>query len=198
MDDINDGDNQVVPDGTPAATAASPNQQDHIASIEEQTKVAHLAAIAAANTLVNDSEHLLGSLRDLALSSFDVGSTSAAPASCRASPALHENKERKRRVWAKRAVDSAKKLRRSNRLAAKEEANFVDMVSKAIKAKAASFDLSTATADITFALNESGLADRPEVPHEDADALAAVALACGADEEAAASISDDEVTPKSP
>jgi hypothetical protein len=111
------------------------------------------------------------------------------------------------------------KLRRSHHLAAKEEGNYLDMVSKAIKAKAASFDLSAATASLARALDASGLSDNPATPCEDVASLVAVALACGADEDDAATIAapavggsaqpdestdakadgdDDEVPPASP
>jgi hypothetical protein len=108
---------------------------------------------------------------------------------------LHENEARKRRVRAKRATDSTMKLRRSQRLAAKEEDNYIDMVSKAIKAKAASFDVSKATESLSRALDATGLTDNPAKPCDDIAALVAVALACGADAQDAASIADDNSTP---
>jgi hypothetical protein len=73
----------------------------------------------------------------------------------------------------------------------KEEDNYIDMVSKAIKAKAASFDMSSATESLARALDASGLSDRPAMPCEDVASLVAVALACGADADEAAAIADN-------
>jgi hypothetical protein len=106
-------------------------------------------------------------------------------------PVIHENEERKRHVRVKQAVDSAKKLRRNNRLTTKEE-NFVDMVSKAINAKAASFDMSAATADLAATLSASDLVDHPKTPRVDADALDVVAHAGSADKDDVADVSDEE------
>jgi hypothetical protein len=69
------------------------------------------------------------------------------------------------------------------------------MVSKAIKAKAASFDVSKATESLSRALDATGLTDNPAKPCDDIAALVAVALACGADAQDAASIADDNSTP---
>jgi hypothetical protein len=138
-------------------------------------------------------------LKFIAGTSFEFGSSSTNPSSGCAppSPLLHENEARKRRVRAKRASDNSMKLRRSHRLAAKEEANYLDMVSKAIKAKAASFDMSAATASLARALDASGLSDNPAMPTADVASLVVVALACGADPGDAATIAstnDDAAT----
>jgi hypothetical protein len=76
---------------------------------------------------------------------------------------------------------------------AKEEENFIDMVSKAINAKATNFDMSAATADLAAPLSASGLVDHPETPCVDTDALDVVAHACGADKDDTEDVSDEEV-----
>lgn len=82
----------------------------------------------------------------------------------------------------KRATDAAK-LRRSRRLDDKEGGQFVDMSTKAMRAKARRFDLQQATADLVEALNVSGLTSVPEEPVLDAAALARIAKLCGAEPE---------------
>jgi hypothetical protein len=193
MDDIDEESvhdtDQIVPDASPPTINAAAT----LASIHDQAELAHNAAAAAASAVVADAQDLIASIRDITASSFEFGSSSSHPPHGCAppSPLLHENEARKRRVRAKRASDNAMKLRRSHRLAAKEEDNYIDMVSKAIKAKAASFDLSSATESLARALNASGLSERPAVPCEDVPALVAVALACGADADEAAAIADN-------
>jgi hypothetical protein len=76
---------------------------------------------------------------------------------CSPDPAIHANVLRKLRQKEKRANDSAAKLRRSQRLAAKEEGNFLDMLTKAVKVKAKRFDLSAASACLASALHATGL-----------------------------------------
>jgi hypothetical protein len=199
MDDIDEdsvhANDQVVPD-----TTAPPNSPSHdvatpLATLQAQAELAHSAAVNAANAVVADAEELVNSIRGMALAgpNFEFGSTSSQPpqASAPPSPLIHENEARKRRVRAKRAADSAMKLRRSHRLAAKEEDNYIDMVSKAIKAKAATFDMPPATAALSSALDNAGLAATPGLPCDDVAALVAVALACGAEEDDVQAIADD-------
>jgi hypothetical protein len=201
MDDIDEdsvhANDQIVPD-----TTAPPNSPSHdvatpLATLQAQAELAHSAAVNAANAVVADAEELVNSIRGMALAgpNFEFGSTSSQPpqASAPPSPLIHENEARKRRVRAKRAADSAMKLRRSHRLAAKEEDNYIDMVSKAIKAKAATFDMPPATAALSSALDNAGLAATPGLPCDDVAALVAVALACGAEEDDVQAIADDNV-----
>jgi hypothetical protein len=200
MDDIDENsiyaDDQVVP--AAPAPPNSPSTHDAAASLttlQVQAEIAHNAAVTAANAVVADAEDLVKSIRDMALAgpNFEFRSTSSQPPQTTAppSPLLHENEARKRRVRAKRAADSAMKLRRSHRLAAKEEDNYIDMVSKAIKAKSASFDMPPATPALSRALHDTGLSARPGMPCDDVAALVAVALACGANEADVTAITDD-------
>ncbi|XP_044427058.1 uncharacterized protein [Triticum aestivum] len=88
----------------------------------------------------------------------------------------------------KRATDAAK-VRRSRHLAEKEGEAFMDMTTKAMRAKARKFDLQLASADLVAALEESGLTNTPEEPVLDTAVLAAIASACGAETEEAAEVS---------
>jgi hypothetical protein len=74
------------------------------------------------------------------------------------------------------------KQRRSHRLATKEETNFLDMLEKAVRKKAARFDLSAATASLSAALIAMWLVDAPDIPAVDLVPLAAGAAECGASE----------------
>ncbi|KAM0830242.1 hypothetical protein ACQ4PT_066358 [Festuca glaucescens] len=199
MDDIDENsihaDDQVVPETPAPANSPTFEAASSLATLQAQADLAHSAAVSAANAVVADAEDLLSSIRDMAIvgPNFEFGSTSSQPpqASAPPSPLLHENEARKRCVRAKRAADSAMKLRRSHWLTAKEEDNYIDMVSKAIKAKAASFDMPSATPALSRALDNSGLSARPGMPCDDVAALVAVALACGADETDVTAITDD-------
>jgi hypothetical protein len=199
MDDIDEdsvhADDRIVPDTPAPANSPTHDVANSLATLQAQADLAHSAADTAANAVVADAEDLVNSIRDMALAgpNFEFGSTSSQPPQGTAppSPLIHENEARKRRVRAKRAADSAMKLRRSHRLAAKEEDNYIDMVSKAIKAKAATFDMPPATAALSRALDEAGLAARPGIPCDDVAALVAVALACGAEEADVQTISYD-------
>jgi hypothetical protein len=73
---------------------------------------------------------------------------------------FHVREIRRRRARNKRAHDAAAKLRRSHRLAVKEESNFLDMLEKAIRKKAAHFDLSTVTVSLSTAQNATGISTR--------------------------------------
>ncbi|KAM3188938.1 hypothetical protein ACQJBY_067718 [Aegilops geniculata] len=83
----------------------------------------------------------------------------------------------------KRATDTAK-LRRSRRLAdaaKKDGGMFLDMTTKAVRAKARRFDLLLASADLVEALDDSGLTSDPDVPVLDSSALSQIARLCGAE-----------------
>ncbi|XP_045087886.1 uncharacterized protein [Aegilops tauschii subsp. strangulata] len=94
----------------------------------------------------------------------------------------HEATVRRIQGAGKRATDAAK-LRRSRRLAEKEGGQFVDMTTKAMRAKARRFDLQQATAELVVALDESGLTSTPDEPVHDAASLAQIALICGAEQQ---------------
>jgi hypothetical protein len=113
-------------------------------------------------------------------------------------PAIHANVLRKLKQKEKRANDSAAKLRRSQRLAAKEEGNFLDMLSKAVQVKAKRFDLSAASASLAEALEATGLVDNPGTAASDAPSLRAVASLCGVTEDEADAISAATVIPSAP
>jgi hypothetical protein len=101
----------------------------------------------------------------------------------------HEDAARKRRVRNKGAADSAFKARRSARLASKEPANFVDMLSKAKAAKASRFDLTGGSPSLKAAALAAGLADGVPGPIP-LRRLQALAAACGVDPDA---VADDSV-----
>jgi hypothetical protein len=117
MDDIDDDSVQEGDQTVPDASSATNSAAETLASIQHQAELAHAAAEAAASTVVADAHQLIASMRGMAGSSFEFGSSSANPSPGRAppSPLLHENEARKRRVRAKRASDNAMKLRRSHR-----------------------------------------------------------------------------------
>jgi hypothetical protein len=73
----------------------------------------------------------------------------------------HEVSVRRRGARRKRLVDSARKERRSSRLAAKEPAVYVDATSKATAAKAAKLDLTSASTSMKAAVMDSGILQRP-------------------------------------
>jgi len=68
---------------------------------------------------------------------------------------------RRRRVRRKRAADSASKIRRSRRLAAKENPFYVDATTKASRIKAAQLDFSKASGRMKAAVVDSGLLEWP-------------------------------------
>ena len=82
----------------------------------------------------------------------------------------------KLQVREKHAHDSAAKLRRSQRIAARQEANFLDMMTKAVRAKARRFNLTPASDALSAALAGSGLADNPDEPATSVPHLRAVAI----------------------
>jgi hypothetical protein len=190
-------------------------------------KAARLAE-AAANAVVLDAEELMDSLRALqafrevtntdlpGLAGHDqtplLSSESNSPQSkfvspkspplnppvCSPETAIHANVLRKLKQKEKRANDSAAKLRRSQRLAAKEEGNFLDMLTKAVQVKAKRFDLSAASASLAEALEATGLVDNPGTATLDATKLCAVASLCGVTEDEADAISAATVNTSAP
>jgi hypothetical protein len=194
------------------------------AGTEEAAKL----ALDAANDVVLDAEELMSSLRALqafrevtnseigdmagdvhnpqtASKSISPQTNTLSPKSsspelsvCSPDPAIHANVLRKLRQKEKRANDSAAKLRRSQRLAAKEEGNFLDMLTKAVKVKAKRFDLSAASASLATALQATGLVDDPDCAASDANKLRAVASLCGVTDAEAEAISDAVVPSPAP
>jgi hypothetical protein len=75
---------------------------------------------------------------------------------------FHVREIRRRRARTKRAHDAAANIRHSHLRAAKEETKLPrHMLEKAVRKKAARFDLSAATASLSTALNATGLVDDP-------------------------------------
>jgi hypothetical protein len=111
---------------------------------------------------------------------------------------FHVREIQRRRARTKRAHDAAAKLHRSHRLAAKEESNFLDMLEKVVRKKAARFDLSAATASLSAALNATGLVDAPDLPTVNPLPLVAVAAECGVDTDDAAELFASEVPAGAP
>jgi hypothetical protein len=73
----------------------------------------------------------------------------------------HEVTIRRRRVRHRRATESASKVRRSRRLASKEDPLYTDATAKATRVKAAQLDLSKASERMKKALEQSGVLERP-------------------------------------
>ena len=73
----------------------------------------------------------------------------------------HEVSIRRRRARRKRAADNASKLRRSIRLAAKENPFYEDTTSKASRVQAAKLDLTKASSTMVSALEASGILKCP-------------------------------------
>uniref|UniRef100_A0ACD5UPY0 Uncharacterized protein n=1 Tax=Avena sativa TaxID=4498 RepID=A0ACD5UPY0_AVESA len=194
LDDINDEAPQVVPDIGSASNGGTAGRASRLQELNLLSDVAHGKAAAVAKAVVVDAQELMDSMRALNPDAAFVFCASGGPLL----PVDHVNEARKRRVRTKRAHDSAAKLHRSHRLAAKEEASFLSIVDKSICAKAASFDLSAATNGPADALRGTGLTSNPEVPCCDHAALASVARACGADEGDLGAIRGAVVLPSSP
>lgn len=91
----------------------------------------------------------------------------------------HEVSIRRRRVRHKRAADSASKMRRSSRLAAKEDPFYVDATTKASRAKADQMDLAKASERMKAALHASGTLRRPAPPKISAAKLRCLGHVCG-------------------
>jgi hypothetical protein len=98
----------------------------------------------------------------------------------------HEDAARKQRVRRKQAVDSAFEARRSSRLASKEPAGFVSMLTKAKTMKASRFDLSGGSLQLRAAAEEVGfMADSDPGPLP-LPRLQKLVAACGVDPNAIA------------
>lgn len=95
----------------------------------------------------------------------------------------HEVVQHRNRTCDKREADLSLTLRRSRRLAGIEGPAFVDMTTKAIRAKAKKFDLTAASSGLPAAITAAGLADPDCPPSNDVDALSLVAVECGATSE---------------
>jgi len=91
----------------------------------------------------------------------------------------HEVTARRRRVRRKRAVDSASRIHRSRRLAAKEHPFYEDATSKATRVQAAKLDLSRASARLKEAIEESEVLQRLPPPRVTRRHLLCLGRACG-------------------
>ncbi|CAL5083044.1 unnamed protein product [Urochloa decumbens] len=91
----------------------------------------------------------------------------------------HEVSLRKRRARRRRAADSASKLRRSRRLAAKEDPFYIDATAKASKLKAAQLDMSKASERMKTAIQNSGILERPAPAKIPARRLRCLGRVCG-------------------
>jgi len=91
----------------------------------------------------------------------------------------HELEVRRRRARRKRAADSASKIRRSRRLAAKELPFYEDATSKAARVQAAKLDLQRASARMKAALESSGVLERPPPAKISSRKLRLLSRACG-------------------
>ncbi|KAM0922512.1 hypothetical protein ACQ4PT_006030 [Festuca glaucescens] len=111
---------------------------------------------------------------------------------------FHAREAQRRRTRARRATEAAAKVRRSQRLAAKQEARFVGMLEVAVKKKAASFDLSAASPSLAAALADTGLINAPDLPATDVDAMRAVARECGATDDELITLADNPVPEEAP
>jgi hypothetical protein len=106
----------------------------------------------------------------------------------------HEDEARKQRVHSKCAVDSVFKARRSSRLASKEPAHFVNMLSKAKAVKASHFNIFGGSPRLQAAALAAGFdSDIPDsIP---LPRLRALAAACGVDSDA---VDDSAMVPPGP
>lgn len=91
----------------------------------------------------------------------------------------HEVSIRRCQVRRKRATDSASKVRRSRRLAAKEDPCYTDATTKATRVKAAQLDLTRASARMKSAVEESGVLLRPPPSRISKSKLLCLGRACG-------------------
>ncbi|CAN6211719.1 unnamed protein product [Urochloa humidicola] len=91
----------------------------------------------------------------------------------------HEVSLRKRRARRRRAAESASKLRRSRRLAAKEDPFYVDATTKASKMKEAQLDLSKASERMKKAIQASGVLERPAPAKISSRKLCLLGRVCG-------------------
>ncbi|CAN6381614.1 unnamed protein product [Urochloa humidicola] len=91
----------------------------------------------------------------------------------------HEVSLRKKRARRKRASDSASKIRRSRRLAAKEVPFYEDATSKAARVQEAKLDLAKASARMKKAVEDSGILARPAPKRIAPKKLRCLGRACG-------------------
>lgn len=91
----------------------------------------------------------------------------------------HEVSVRRGRARRKRAVDSASKLRRSDRLAAKEIPYYMNATTKATRVKTAKLDLSRASAKLKEAMADAQVLERPPPARIRASKLRCMGRVCG-------------------
>ena len=108
-----------------------------------------------------------------------------------ASEVEHESVARKRRVRRKRAIDSTKKLRRSTRLAEKEQPMYEDPSTKAERIQVARVDFSGASRRLRAAISKTHLLTNPSSPLTDVQSQADSASACGASEDDLTKLSEE-------
>jgi hypothetical protein len=102
----------------------------------------------------------------------------------------HPSRTQKRHAQRKRAKDTARKLRRSSRLQAKEEPSFELPEDKAARVQQAKFDYAGASRRLRRAISRSYLLSDPYyLPSGGEDSLYEIAEACGASKEDMESIS---------
>jgi hypothetical protein len=107
----------------------------------------------------------------------------------------HESRAQKRHARRKRAKDSPRKLRKSNRLKEKEEASFELPEDKAARVQNAKFDYSGASRRLCNALSCFYLLSDNYYPSSDDESLSEIAAACGASEEEIARIHGETASP---
>nr|CAB3460157.1 unnamed protein product [Digitaria exilis] len=91
----------------------------------------------------------------------------------------HEVSIRRRRTRHKRAADSASKIRRSHRLAAKEVPFYMDAVTKASRVKAEKMNITGASNRMKVALEQATILERPPPPRIKVSKLKCLGRVCG-------------------
>ena len=89
-------------------------------------------------------------------------------------------------------------VRKSKRIAAKQDTKHLDMTTKVILNRAKQLDTYKASASLSSALNASKILDSPELPVASASSLTDIARACGADEAEAALIANARMISPAP
>jgi hypothetical protein len=146
---------------------------------EQVEEAAVLQEIGALTITESHPDNTLGLSKNAQMLTFGVGTEDE-----------HESTTHKRRARRKRAIDSARKLRRSTRLAEKERPTYEDPNSKATRVQQARVDFSGASRRLRAALSKTHLISDPYLPTADLRALADVAVACGASEEDTADLQE--------
>nr|CAB3480143.1 unnamed protein product [Digitaria exilis] len=91
----------------------------------------------------------------------------------------HEVSIRHRRARRKRAADSASKIHRSRRLAAKEVPFYMDAVTKASRVKAEKMNIAGASNRMKVALEQAAILERPPPPRIKVSKLKCLGRVCG-------------------